>query len=73
MIALGVQTGLGRAFDAAVIELYGDAPLADYSTRLEGVMVVDRKSGVLLRLELRSGSPEFSLRRVLLRVEPAAP
>ncbi len=73
VIALGVQTGLGRAFDAAVIELYGDAPLADYSTRLDGVMVVDRKSGVLLRLELRSGSPEFSLRRVLLRVEPAAP
>lgn len=73
VIALGVQTGLGRAFDAAVIELYGDAPLADYSTRLDGVMVVDRKSGVLLRLELRSGNPEFALRRVLLRVEGTEP
>jgi hypothetical protein len=71
VIALGVQTGLGRAFDAAVIELYGDAPLGDHSTRLDGVMVVDRKSGVLLRLELRSGNPEFALRRTLTRIEPA--
>ncbi len=74
VVAVGVQTGLGRPFDAAVIELYGDVPLAEHSTRLDGVMVVDRKSGVLLRLELRSGNPEFSLRRVLLRVEaPPAP
>jgi hypothetical protein len=69
VVAVGVQTSLGRSFDAAVIELYGDAPLAEHGTRLDGVMVVDRKSGVLLRLELRSGNPEFSLRRVLLRVE----
>jgi hypothetical protein len=69
VIALGVQTSLGRPFDAAVIELYGDAPMADYSTRLDGVMVVDRKSGVLLRLELRSGNPEFALRRTLTRIE----
>jgi hypothetical protein len=73
VIALGVQTSLGRPFDAAVIELYGDAPMADYSTRLDGVMVVDRKSGVLLRLELRSGNPEFALRRTLTRIELAKP
>ena len=71
VIALGVQTSLGRPFDAAVIELFGDAPMAGHGTRLDGVMVVDRKSGVLLRLELRSGNPEFALRRTLTRIEPA--
>ena len=73
VIALGVQTSLGRPFDAAVIELFGDAPMAGHGTRLDGVMVVDRKSGVLLRLELRSGNPEFALRRTLVRIEPATP
>jgi hypothetical protein len=72
VIALGVQTSLGRPFDAAVIELFGDAPMGEISTRLDGVMVVDRKSGVLLRLELKSGNPEFALRRTLLRIEPPA-
>ena len=71
VIALGVQNSLGRPFDAAVIELFGDAPLDGHGTRLDGVMVVDRKSGVLLRLELRSGNPEFALRRTLTRIEPA--
>ena len=73
VIALGVQTSLGRPFDAAVIELFGDAPMAGHGTRLDGVMVVDRKSGVLLRLELHSGNPEFALRRTLTRIEAAAP
>ena len=73
VIALGVQSALGRPFDAAVIELFGDAPMAGHGTRLDGVMVVDRKSGVLLRLELRSGNPEFALRRTLTRIEAAAP
>lgn len=72
VIALGVQTSIGRPFDAAVIELFGDVPHGNISTRLDGVMVVDRKSGVLLRLELRSGSPEFALRRMLTRIEPAS-
>jgi len=71
VIALGVQTSLGRPFDAAVIELFGDVPHNEHSTRLNGVMVIDRKSGVLLRLELRSGNPEFALRRTLVRIEPA--
>ncbi len=72
VIALGVQHSLGRPFDAAVIDLYGDVPEGDHSTRLTGVMVVDRKSGVLLRLELASGNPEYALRRTLVRIEPAA-
>jgi hypothetical protein len=42
------------------------------STRVDGVMVVDRKSGVLLRLELHSANPEFQLRRTLVRIEPAS-
>lgn len=69
VIAVGVQTGFGRPFDAAVVELYGDVPYRNHTTRLEGVMVVDRHSGVLLRLELRSQNPDFSVRRTLLRVE----
>ncbi|URI08141.1 hypothetical protein MW290_06060 [Aquincola tertiaricarbonis] len=72
VVATGVQTGFGRAFDAAVIELYGDVPFRRHTTRIDGVMVVDRKSGVLLRLELRSSNADFALRRTLLRVEPAA-
>ena len=44
---------------------------ADGSTRLDGVIVVDRRSGVLLRLDLRSGMAPFSLQRRLSRVEPA--
>jgi hypothetical protein len=35
-------------------------------------MAVDRSSGVLLRLEMRSGNPSFALRRRLMRVEPGA-
>lgn len=70
VIALGVQSSLGRPFDAAVIELFGDVPHGDHSTRLDGVMVVDRQSGVLLRLDLRSGNPDFALRRTLVRIEP---
>ena len=73
VIAIGVQTSLGRPFDAAVVELFGDAPAGDRATRLDGVMVVDRKSGVLLRLELNSGNPEFALRRTLNRIEPRQP
>jgi hypothetical protein len=73
VIALGVQTSLGRPFDAAVIELFGDAPMGDHGTRLDGVMVVDRKSGVLLRLELHSGNPEYALRRTLTRIESPLP
>lgn len=71
VIALGVKTGFGRPFDAVVVELFGDVYDGGVPGRVEGVIVVDRASGVLLRLELRSGNPEFALRRTLVRIDPA--
>lgn len=73
VVAIGPQAVTGHGFDVAVIELFGDAPQAggSGSTRLDGVMAVDRRSGVLLRLELRCANPDFALRRRLLRVEAA--
>jgi hypothetical protein len=73
VIAIGPQVLDGHRFDAATIELFGDAPgSGPGATRIDGVMVVDRASGVLLRLELHSGNPDFAVRRKLLRIEPAA-
>jgi hypothetical protein len=76
VVAVGPQVLDGRRFEVAVIELFGDAPMARQgvepaagSTRLEGVMAVDRRSGLLLRLELRSANPDFSMRRRLVAVE----
>jgi hypothetical protein len=71
VLAVGPQTVAGRRFDVAVIELFGDAQRGELSTRLDGVIVIDRSSGMLLRLDLRSGHPEFSIQRRLLRVDPA--
>ena len=72
VVAVGAQTVAGRRFDAAVIELFGDAQRGESSTRVDGAIVVDRTSGVLLRLDLRSADPAFSLQRRLMRVEPAS-
>jgi hypothetical protein len=73
VVAQGMQTIAGRSFDVAVIELFGDAPLGDNdSTRVSGVMAVDRSSGLLLRLELSSANPAYAMRRRLVRVEPPA-
>jgi hypothetical protein len=69
VVAVGPQIVAGRHFDAAVVDLFGDAQRGDASTRVEGMIVVDRISGVLLRLELRSAQPPFSLLRRLVRVE----
>ena len=69
VVAVGPQTVAGRVFDAAVIELFGDAQRGDATTRVDGVIVVDRVNGVLLRLDLRSAQPAFALQRRLLRVE----
>jgi len=69
VIALGVHTGLGRAFDYAAIELFGEMTGAAPGTRVEGMLVVDRGSGVLLRLDLRSTVPGFELRRTLTQVQ----
>lgn len=71
VVAVGPQTIAGRRFDAAVVELFGDAKHGDESTRVDGAIVVDRASGVLLRLDLRSANHSFSLQRRLVRVEPA--
>jgi len=72
VVAQGVQQVVGRSFDVAVIELFGDAPTVDGGfARLSGVMAVDRTSGVLLRLELSCSNPDFAMRRRLTRVEAA--
>ncbi len=73
VVAVGPQTVAGRRFDVVVVELFGDAPAGDAYTRVEGALVVDRASGVLLRLDLRSAQPGFSLQRRLVRVEPSVP
>jgi len=73
VVAQGVQQVVGRSFDVAVIELFGDAPTDDGGfARLSGVMAVDRASGLLLRLELSCSNPDFAMRRRLTRVESAA-
>jgi hypothetical protein len=71
VVAVGPQSVAGRRFDVAVVELFGDAQRGDAYTRVEGAIVVDRSSGVLLRLDLRSAAPGFTLQRRLMRVEPA--
>jgi hypothetical protein len=73
VVAVGPQTVAGRRFDVVVVELFGDAPAGDAYTRVDGALVVDRASGVLLRLDLRSAQPAFSLQRRLVRVEPPVP
>lgn len=70
VVATGLHTALGRPLDAAVIELFGDVAAPAGGERVAGVMVVERKAGLLLRLDLRSGEPAFALRRTLLRIEP---
>jgi hypothetical protein len=69
IVAVGPQFVGSRRFDAAVIELFGDVQRGESSTRLDGSMVVDRASGVLLRLDLKSSQPGFTLQRRLVRVE----
>ena len=71
VMALGAQTVAEHHFDAAVIELFGDAQQGEAYTRVDGAIVVDRASGVLLRLDLRSAHPSFALQRRLVRVESA--
>ena len=73
VVAVGPQSIAGRAFDVAVIELFGDVPRGETSTRLEGAIVVDRTSGLLLRLDLRSAQTLFHLQRRLVRVDSATP
>lgn len=69
VVAVGPQTVAGRRFDAIVVELFGDAQRGDATTRVDGAIVIDRASGLLLRLDLRSANGSFSLQRRLVRVE----
>jgi hypothetical protein len=71
VVAIGPQTVAGRRFDAAVVELFGDAQRGEDFSRIDGAMVVDRSCGVLLRLDLRSALPGFTMQRRLARIEPA--
>jgi hypothetical protein len=68
VVAVGPQTIADRRFDVAVIDLFGDAQGGETSTRLDGVLVVDRTTGVLLRLDLYSNHPSFRMQRRLARV-----
>ena len=54
VVALGPQNVADRRFDVAVIELFGDTQRGEITTRVDGAIVIDRASGVLLRLDLRS-------------------
>lgn len=71
VVAVGPQSVAGRTFDVAVVELFGDAAQGEAHTRVDGAIVVDRVSGVLLRLDLRSAQAPFALQRRLVRVEAA--
>lgn len=74
VVAAGPQVIAGGPFDVAVIELFGDAQRsADSTTRVEGSLVVDRRSGLVLRLDLRSAWAEFNLQRRLARIERGTP
>ena len=70
VVAVGPQTVADRRFDAVVVELFGDVQRGDATTRVDGAIVVDRASGLLLRLDLRSANGSFSLQRRLVRVVP---
>lgn len=69
VVAVGPQVVAGRQFDVAIVDLFGEAGADERSSRLDGVLVVDRTSGLLLRLDLFSGHPAFQLQRRLARVE----
>lgn len=71
VVAVGPQTVAGRRFEVAVVELFGDVQRGELTTRVDGAIVIDLRSGVLLRLDLRTAAPGFALQRRLVRVEPA--
>jgi hypothetical protein len=73
VVAVGPHAVAERRFDVAVVELFGDAQRGEVYTRVDGAMVVDRRSGVLLRLDLRSAHEAFALQRRLMRVDPPPP
>lgn len=77
VMSTGAQTVAERRFDVAVIELFGDVPQPTpfgqtgmRNARVEGVMAIDRESGLLLRLDLKVSAVDAAFRRRLVRVEP---
>jgi hypothetical protein len=68
VVAVGPQVIGERRVDAAVIDLFGEAQRNDTSSRLEGVLVVDRSTGLLIRLDLDSAHAGFQLQRRLVRL-----
>jgi hypothetical protein len=71
LVAEHVKTPFGSRFDPVVMELRGEIEPGSPPPQVEGVMVVDRRSGLLLRLELHSTDPQFDLERRLVHIEPA--
>ncbi len=71
VVARGPQNIGGQEFDVAVLEVYGDATRGDTNTRLEGALALDVRSGLLLRLDLRSAEAAFNLQRRLIGLERA--
>lgn len=69
VVAGGQQTIAGRQFDVAVVDLAGEVSGHPARPRVDGVLVVDRRSGALLRLDLDSAAAGFQLQRRLVRVE----
>jgi hypothetical protein len=69
VVAVGPQWIGGRPFDVAVIELFGDGHDGERSARLDGVLVIDRASGLHLRLDLFCAHAPWQLQRRLVRLE----
>jgi hypothetical protein len=80
VVSVGGKGVAGRDFDVTVIELHGVAPLqeagrydlAQANTVVDGVIAIDRKSGVLLRLDLNCANPAYAAHWRLIRVDSPA-
>jgi hypothetical protein len=70
-VAEHVKTPFGTRFDPVVLDLRGEVDPGAPPPKVEGAMVVDRRSGLLLRLELHGEDPQFDLERRLVHIEPA--
>jgi hypothetical protein len=70
-VAEHVKTPFGTRFDPVVLDLRGEVDPGTPPPKVEGAMVVDRRSGLLLRLELHGEDPQFDLERRLVHIEPA--
>ncbi|NML19028.1 hypothetical protein [Azohydromonas caseinilytica] len=71
VVAEHAKTPFGSKFDPVVLDLQGDIEPGTPPARAQGVMVVDRLSGILLRLEVQASDPQFDLERQLVHIEAA--